>query len=182
MYGMIHKAIRDMVVTKFGEDTWEIVAKDANVGDEHLLSMSTYDDKVMYAMVESACKVLELSQEQVYESFGRYFVEVTLQTNFKSLLHTYGGSSFALFENLNTLHETISTTYTGYSPPFFEVTRRTDNEIDLFYQSERGGLSPFVRGMVFGLADFYEEVVLITEEEEITTMDGERIRFRLVRE
>ena len=182
MYGMIHKAVRDMVEAKFGEEAWIKIAADAGVTEEHLLSMNTYEDKVIYDMVESATKMLGVTPVQVLERFGQYFVIETLQNNYKSLLQTYGRSSFVLLENLNTLHTTIKATFPGYKPPSFTVTYITEDEIDVLYESERVGLTPFVRGLIAGTAEFYGETISITQEEDIPVTNGESARFRLVRE
>lgn len=182
MYGMIHKAVRDMVEAQFGEEAWQKIAEDAGVSDEHLLSMNTYEDQVVYDMIGSATKMLGLTPEQVLEGFGSYFVTETLQNNYKSILQTYGKSSFELLENLNALHTSIKATFTGYRPPSFTVANISSNEIDLVYESTRVGLTPFVRGLVAGAAAFYNESVTITEEHPIDFPDGESTRFRLVRE
>ncbi len=182
MYGMIHKSIHGMVVDEHGEEGWEQIAKKAGVEDKHLLSMETYDDHIVYDLVDAAADHMQLKPEQILESFGQHFVNETLNKNYQNLLRSYGQSSFELLENLNLLHTTIKTTFTGYKPPGFSVRYITPDEIDLLYDSGRIGLTPFVRGLLTGIAELFDESLTITSEEKIKAATGEQTRFRIVRD
>ena len=182
MYGMIHKSVRDMVVMKFGEECWQKICSEAGVSDEHFLSMESYPDEVVYDIVGAATKILELTPEQVLDAFGEHFVTVTLNKNYQNMLKTYGKNSFELLENLNHLHTTIKTTFSDYKPPMFSVEHVADDKIDLTYQSIRSGLTPFVHGLLRGMAEFYGESLTIADEKQLPAEQGEKTQFRVVRE
>jgi hypothetical protein len=182
MYGMIHKSVRDMVQKEFGEESWNEIAASAGVDEAHLLSMEAYDDEIVYNLVDSASKLLGLSSAEILETFGQHFVLTTLNAQYKQLLLGYGKTCFELLDNINYLHSSIKSTFTGYLPPIFSLEHVNDFEIDLVYESPRVGLTPFVRGLLNGLAILYMETLVISEEEHITVESGEKTRFRVCRE
>jgi len=181
MYGMIHKAVKSMAVDQFGESKWALIAKDADVNEQHFLSMESYDDEIVYRMIGSASRILDVESSQILEAFGRYFILTSLNSQYKNLLKAYGDTSFHLLDNINNLHSSIKSTFTGYSPPRFTVTYLTEskNVIDLEYESIREGLSPFVRGLIAGLAKLYNENLVITEEASLASPTGARTKFRI---
>lgn len=182
MYGMIHKSIHGMVVEHLGEEGWQKIACQAEIDEQHLLSMQCYDDHIVYDLVEAAADYMELKPSQILEDFGEHFVNKTLSNNYQNLLKVYGQTSFELLDNLNKLHTSIKTTFTGYRPPSFKVRYIMSDEIDLIYESERIGLSPFVRGLLTGIANLFGETLVIAYEEKIDVPSGEQTLFRVVRE
>ena len=171
-----------MIVAEFGKQQWEKVAEAAGVGEEHLLSLEAYDDDIVYRLVGIAAEMFDMSGEQVLRSFGRHFVVKTLPLGYQSLVETYGRSSFELLNNINRLHTTIKATFSDYKPPFFAVEYLSDNSIDLFYESERSGLTPFVIGLIDGLSEYYKESLTILEVSPLETESGEKTRFRIINE
>ena len=63
MYGMIHKAIRDMVSTVHGEDAWRQVLSESGAGDSDFLSLHSYDDQIAYNLVGACSSILGTSAE-----------------------------------------------------------------------------------------------------------------------
>lgn len=179
---MIHKSIHCMVVRQLGEESWGKIASKAGVDEKHLLSMESYDDHIVYDLVDAAAYYMQLKPDQLLRGFGQHFVSETLSENYQNLLRSYGKSSFELLDNLNLLHTTIKTTFTGYNPPSFSVRYITSDEIDLIYKSDRIGLTPFVRGLLAGIADLFGETLTITYEKKHDVSTGEQTLFRIVRE
>lgn len=173
MYGMIHKAVRDMVVESYDDETWQSIARQAGIEDKHLLSLNIYDDILVYRMVETAAERLGKTTEQILEGFGKYFIRGTISGDYKNLIRTYGQSSFELLGNLNKLHSTIKSTFTGFSPPVFNLRMIDDSTAEVEYISKRAGLSPFVRGLILGLADFYQERIFVLSEKSLASGVGE---------
>ena len=58
MYGMIHKAIRDMVKTVHGEQAWLSVLNESGASDGDFLSLRSYDDEIAYNLVGACSKIL----------------------------------------------------------------------------------------------------------------------------
>ena len=54
MYGLVNKAVVDLVVSKFGEDTWNAIKKKAEVDIDVFVSMDGYPDELTYKLVGAA--------------------------------------------------------------------------------------------------------------------------------
>jgi hypothetical protein len=70
MYGLVNKAVEDLITTKFGAQAWEDVAKKAGVDDIGFISMDPYPDEITYGLVSAAATILETSVDQLLEAFG----------------------------------------------------------------------------------------------------------------
>ena len=73
MYGLINKAIEDLVLTEFGEEPWEKIKIKANVQVETFLAMESYPDEITYNLVGAAAQVLNLPAETILK-IGRAHV------------------------------------------------------------------------------------------------------------
>ncbi|PON19691.1 hypothetical protein C2W62_01480 [Candidatus Entotheonella serta] len=65
MYGLVNKAIAELVCDRYGEETWDIIKEKADVDIDAFISMDSYDDEVSYKLVGATSEVLGLSPEQV---------------------------------------------------------------------------------------------------------------------
>jgi hypothetical protein len=146
MYGMINKAIRDLVTSKFGEEKWNEVRRKAGVSDEVFINMVKYPDEATYKLVGAASEVLN-----TLEAFGEYWTVYSAEAGFGHLLDFAGTNLVDFLRNLDNMHTRIQLTFPQLEPPSFKVTDVTDNSLHLHYHSKRAGLAPLVMGMVKGL-------------------------------
>lgn len=58
MYGLVNKAIQDLVCDKFGEDKWAEIKKLSNFEDDFFIGLQSYPDALTYTLVHNASKVL----------------------------------------------------------------------------------------------------------------------------
>ena len=79
MYGMVNRAIEEMVVKNHGEKIWEDIKQKAGVDVEVFVSSEGYSDDVTYGLVGAASEVLQIPAEQILEAFGVYWVMETAQ-------------------------------------------------------------------------------------------------------
>ena len=166
MYGIINKALKDMILERFGTGTWTEVLSESGVPDESFLRMRSYDDQVTYALVGAASKVLKAPAEDCLDMFGVYWVETIATKDYATLMGSAGSSLVEFLKNLNAMHDRIATTFLDYVPPYFRVDDNPDGSYLLHYISSREGLTPFVRGLLKGLAArFSQQLVVLTEEE-----------------
>ena len=59
MYGLVNKAVEDLVCSKFGEETWNKILEEAGVDVDSFVSMEAYPDAVTYKLIHAASTVLE---------------------------------------------------------------------------------------------------------------------------
>jgi hypothetical protein len=156
MYGIVNKAIQDLVTQQFGQDEWEAVKEKSGVDVDYFLSHEPYDDAITYQLAGAASEVLGLSVGQVLQAFGEYWVLKTGKEKYGGLMQAGGKNLQEFLLNLPQFHNRIMLMYPKLTPPEFKVSDMTDNSIHVHYYSKREGLQEFVRGLLSGLAKMYE--------------------------
>ena len=117
-------------------------------------------------------EVLEASAEDCLEIFGHYWATVTAPEAYGMLMDSTGEDLVGFLDNVNSLHDRITSTFVGYIPPHFKVEKGS-NEVCLRYESKREGLTPFVIGIVKGLAERFQQTVSFGEVEKCPVENGE---------
>lgn len=156
MYGLIHSALQQMIVENYGEDTWNKVLDVANVPEDSFFSTQSYDDVVTFTLAQSVSDVLGAPLDDCLDLFGQFWLKEFAPQSYDMLLHAAGDSLFDFLENLNALHDRISTTFVGYVPPSFQLERISDSEGILEYRSSRDGMVPFVVGLIKGMQERFD--------------------------
>ena len=164
MYGLVNRAIEDMVRSQHGDEVWLRIKQRAGVEVAMFVSMDSYPDSVSYGMVAAASEVLEQPADQLLEAFGEYWTLYTAQQGYGDLFRM-GGTSFKSFmQNLHSLHTHVGHSFPHLQPPSFWCTDVTDTSLRLHYQSARAGFAPMVIGLVRGLGRMFETDVTIVAE------------------
>lgn len=156
MYGIVNKAIQDLVTETFGEDKWEAVKEKSTVDVEFFLSNEPYDDDITFKLVGAASEVLNISTEEVLQAFGEWWILKTGKEKYGGLMEAGGNNLKEFLVNLPLFHNRIMLMYPKLTPPEFKVSNIEENSIHVHYHSEREGLQEFVRGLMSGLGKMYE--------------------------
>ena len=168
MYGLVNKAVEEMVISQFGEDTWETIKAKAAVEEDMFISNEAYPDDITYRLVASASETLGVTPNQVLESFGIHWVLHTALETYGGLFAAGGTSLPEFLVNLPSFHTRLTLIFPKLKPPTFEVTEFFDGSLHLHYYSDRPGLTSFVIGILKGLGVMYKtqvEIALINSRE-----------------
>jgi Haem-NO-binding len=163
MYGLVNKAIADMVVTRFGTETWDEIRQKAHVEVDSFLSMEGYPDDVTHRLVKAASVVLNLTAAQIMEAFGEFWVDYTAQEGYGEMLDMSGDNLPEFLQNLDNMHARVGVSFPKLKPPSFECNETDENTLSLEYRSEREGLTPMVVGLVKGLGTRFDTEVDVTQ-------------------
>lgn len=180
MYGMINRAVKDLIVERFGADTWDRIRHKAGVTETEFLSMEQYDDATTYSLVAASSEELGVSAEEILQAFGEYWIEYTGAAGYGEIMRAAGNSLPEFLGNLDQLHTRIRFGMPQLRPPSFRVSEEADGSLLLRYTSHREGLAPLVVGLIKGLAKRFgetAEVSLISPRSETQSYD----EFRVVR-
>lgn len=158
MYGMVNRAVRDMVIARFGTEAWEQIHTKAAAPAE-FEKMQAYDDDVTYRLVGAASTVLDLPAEVVMRTFGVYWVVETAEKGYGPLMALWGTSFAEFLSNLDALHARVKETFSNLAPPRFEVTVEEKGVLLISYRSHRPGLAPFVAGLIEGVGQRFDTEV-----------------------
>ena len=151
MYGLVNKAIKDLVCEKFGEDKWQEIKKLSGFEDDFFIGMQTYPDSLTYSLVKNASTVLGAEASVVMEAFGEYWILYTANEGYKEMMELSGENLPEFLNNLDMLHERVSQIMPNLHAPQFNTRNETENSIELEYRSHREGLTPMVVGLLRGL-------------------------------
>jgi len=165
MYGMINRAVKDLVLQDHGQEVWTRVCTEAGLESDEFGSMEQYPDETTYSLVGACSRILGASAEEILIAFGRHWITYTSRSGYGELLTATGSSLGECLGNLDQLHTRISLGMPHLNPPSFRVEEDGEGGLLLHYISDREGLAPLVIGLVEGLAERFEERVEIIHDE-----------------
>lgn len=155
MYGLVNRAVEQMVRERFGAERWHAIQARAGLEDEGFLALRTYPDEVTYRLVAAASAELGVPAPAVLEAFGEYWVAATAQASYGDLMRLSGRTLPEFLQNLDQMHSRLALTFTQMQPPSFTCSDVTPASLVLHYHSARPGLLPFVVGLVKGLGEYF---------------------------
>lgn len=179
MYGLINTALRDMIQTRFSDEVWQQVLTASGVPEDSFLTMRSYDDAITYSLAGAASEVLGAPIETCLEMFGEFWIEETAGKNYGMLMDATGQNLVEFLENLNGLHDRITSTFLNYMPPSFRIEQLGDTQYRLHYESSRKGLTPFVVGLLNGLTRRFDAELAIESQHDEPAGDGTHTIFAL---
>ena len=156
MYGMVNKAIEEMVCRRHGEPVWERIKAQAGLDLEVFISNESYPDDVTYRLVDAAAAVLGLPAEQILEAFGEHWILHTAHEGYGGLLRAAGRDLKEFLLNLPDFHTRVGMIFPDLQPPRFRCTDVTDRSLHLHYLTHRRGMTRFVVGLLRGLGTLFE--------------------------
>lgn len=162
MYGLVNRAIQELIEQNHGEAAWlRIAARTGLDGTQPFLAMASYEDALTYGLIEAASEVLETPVPDLLEAFGRHWVLFTAAEGYGDLLDLAGDTLETFLDNLDATHARLAASLPELRPPSFQTERLDSGATRLHYRSERPGLGPMVLGLLHGLADRFDRTVEI---------------------
>lgn len=164
MYGIVNKAMEDLVRTNYGHDTWQQIVQEAGLDTPIFIGSEGYPDQMTYQLVAAVSKVIGLPPEQVLAAFGEWWILKTGQEEYGSYMRAAGRTLPEFIENLPLFHDRVIMFLPDLQPPSFSIRQRSANSITLRYESQRQGLAPMVMGMLNALGKMFNTAVRVTHE------------------
>lgn len=163
MHGILYKALKDLVVDRYGRDVWSDVRSEAGVGSKLYLPVNTYEDEELFELVEATAAVLDRDTTALLEPFGENIAA--------QLLDTYGNlvdADWTAIDLVEHTEEHIHTVLRAHNPeltpPELECRREGTDRVTVRYHSERK-LCRVAIGIVHGVAAHYEEELSVSERQ-----------------
>lgn len=157
MYGLINRALEELVRSTSGDEGWHSVCTRAGVDIDFFEGHAVYDDAITFDLVDAASTELQTTTSDILERFGRYWILYTSAEGWGPVLDDQGSSVLEVLQNLNNMHVRVTTSMPGAIVPTFHVRHCTSDRIDVEYISERDGLAPMVIGLLRGLSERFDE-------------------------
>lgn len=161
MYGIVNKAIEDLVKENFGEDKWDAIKERSGVDVDFFISNEPYDDDITYKLAGAVSEEMNITVGAVLEAFGEWWVLRTSKEKYGGLMEAGGNGLREFLVNLPVFHNRVMLIYPKLTPPEFKVSDATENSINVHYFSKRVGLQDFVRGLLSGLGKMYNTPAIV---------------------
>jgi hypothetical protein len=162
MYGIVNKAIEELVIANFGANKWEAIKLRSGVDVDYFISSEPYDDDLTFKLAQAVSNEMGMTLSAVLIAFGEWWVVKTTKDKYGGLMEAGGDNLKEFLINLPLFHNRVMLIYPKLTPPEFKVTDVTENSIHLHYFSKREGLQDFVRGIIQGLGIMYHTPVTIS--------------------
>lgn len=169
MYGIVNRAIEDLVVSNFGEDKWEAAKERSGVDVDYFISNQPYDDEITYKLAIAISEEMDMSVEDVLRALGEWWILKTGKEKYGGLMEAGGHNLKEFLINLPTFHNRIMLLYPKLTPPEFKISDLQERSIHVHYHSKREGLKEFVWGLLSGLGKMYKanaEIELVQSRDE----------------
>jgi hypothetical protein len=161
MYGIVNRAIEDLVKEKFGDAKWDLVKEISGIHIDFFIGNESYDDDLTYKLVQGVSTAMKIPQDEVLESLGEWWVLRTGKEKYGSLLEAGGKNLHEFLIKLPVFHNRVMLIYPHLTPPDFHVQMDSERSALVHYHSKRIGLQHFVRGLLVGLGKMYNEMAFV---------------------
>lgn len=161
MYGIVNKAIEELVKANYGDEMWDAVKKRSGIEVDYFLSSEPYDDSITYRLATAVSEETGMPVQKVLEVFGEWWILKTGKEKYGGLMQAGGNSLREFLINLPLFHNRIMLIYPKLTPPEFRISNIEESSLHVHYFSKRLGLQEFVRGLLQGLGKMYDTNVII---------------------
>lgn len=155
MYGIINKALEELVTETFGERVWENIKTKSNIDIDYFISNQSYNDQITYDIAIAISNETKTPLNETLILFGEWWILKTAKEKYGSLL-SFGGKNIKEFlEHLPDFHTRVMLLYPNLTPPEFKIINSKENEITIQYSSTRNELKDFVTGLFQGISKLF---------------------------
>jgi hypothetical protein len=155
MYGIVNRAIEELVITNYGEKNWETIKAASGIDVEYFISNEPYDDDISYKLTSAIATVMNVSHASVLQALGEWWILKTSKEKYSEMLSAGGDDMKTFLMNLPDFHTRVALMYPKLTPPEFKVSDVVEKSLHLHYFSTRPGLQEFVRGLLQGLCKLF---------------------------
>lgn len=165
MYGLINRAMEELILTQYGPHTWDDIRIRAGFDEDGFLTQELYDDALTDALFDAASEVLCTPRSELLETFGAWWIQYAVQRGYGPMLEHPDKDLGKFLHGLDGMHTRVTTALQGAEMPSFYCSDATESSLSLHYVSKRRGLAPFVIGLLRGLAErFGVELEIVHHE------------------
>ena len=156
MFGMIHRAARQMVVSMAGRERWARGVELAGVPAGGFISTMAYSDEMTWSIVDATARAMNYTLSEALRHIGEYWINFTVGSRYGEIVDIDGGGLLMVLQSRDRIHTAINEAMPEARMPSFRLVNACPEAIWLTYSSSRQGLEPFVASMLIGLVRRFE--------------------------
>jgi hypothetical protein len=148
--------LQELVSSKFGKDKWTKALEAVGYNQKKVfLATEDIDDAKVLGLIDSVCKVLNISLAQAADAFGEYWVCEYAPRIYKAY---YKGAESAkdFLLKMDEVHRLTTINIPNAQPPRFKYEWLDDKTMLMKYDSKRG-LVDILVGLVKGVGKHFKE-------------------------
>jgi hypothetical protein len=153
MYGMIHRAIYELLAAHHSDSEWEDLKVVLNISPEGMISTRVYPDAQTIELVDQAAVLLRIAPDEFLRRLGRFWITFAEQGPYRHILDFTGKDLPSFIRGLNLMHQAVVSAMPQANVPSFTLIDDRSETLTVDYRSGREGLEPFVAGLFQGLLD-----------------------------
>jgi hypothetical protein len=178
MHGLVNRALQCFLRDTFGQEAWQGIARQSELGFESYEAMLRYEPGVTECLIDSATKVLNRPREALLEDMGIYLVSHPNSEALRRLLR-FGGATFVDFLlSLDDMPDRGRLALPNLELPELELTEISDDRFVLRCQSTVLGAGHVMIGLLCAMADDYGALVVL--EDQGRDQDADMIGIQLL--
>ncbi|VDL76516.1 unnamed protein product [Nippostrongylus brasiliensis] len=163
-FGWIHESFRQLVHQKYGKEVWQRIVEIAQfeLGTESEVAHYYSDEETLRLATSMAntiggsisCPVQGIPLEEVWEAYGNFLIEYTMESGWSELLCALGYDLKGFLDSLDSLHYFVDHVIykTKMRGPAFCCEAQQDGSLILHYYSIRYGIDNIVKGVTHAVA------------------------------
>lgn len=160
MMGLIFEAVREFIVDRHGEDTWDDLLEGAGVEGAYT-RLGNYPHSELSSLIQAAARRFGQSPDEVWRTSGRAAFR-RLRDHLPTRVDRHKNSQ-ELFQNLQgTIHRRVADIYPDTSPPRFDTQEKENGDVLLSYFSHRG-LCHLAEGLAMGAIDYFQQAATVVQ-------------------
>lgn len=163
MYGLVNKAVEGLILSNYGEETWDKIKQSAGVDVEIFISNDPYPDNITYDLLKAATEILKTPTADLLRWLGHYWISNIAVQHYGAMMDAGGDTLLEFMKNLPNFHRRVKMIFPELEPPVFRLQREEESSMELIYESTRNGLEMFVVGLLEGLAKRYNVEIHIQQ-------------------
>jgi hypothetical protein len=156
MYGMIHRAIYELLAAHHSESEWESLKAVLNINPDGMIGTLVYPDAQTIQLVEESAMLLRIAPDEFLRRLGRFWITFAEQGPYRHILDFTGKDLPSFIRGLDLMHQAVVTAMPQANVPSFTLVEDGPEALTVDYRSGREGLEPFVAGLFQGLLDRFD--------------------------
>lgn len=178
MKGLVFTELLEMIENRFGYTLVDQLLTETELPSGGIYTtVGTYDHAEIVRLVLALSQKTQMPVPELLREYGQYMF-VTFTKSYRAFVDR-SPSAFDLLQSIqHYIHVEVRKLYPDAELPTFTVEQPAENQLVMYYESERK-LADFAQGLIEGCLTHYGERATVVQTRLME--DGSRVRFDIVK-
>ncbi len=156
MKGIIAVCLKNMIKDNYGIEKWNDISELSDI-DPYIIinAVQDFDDDIILKMIDSTCKVLNISLEQAADAFGEYWMKTFAPKVYEAYYREVNSAKDFILK-MDKVHRSVTSNIPDAKPPKFEYEWKDNKTLIVKYISHRN-LIDIMIGLIRGVGKYFDE-------------------------